>query len=183
LALDPFPPQHRPTEKYWAEGDNTMRHRKGGFKLGRNTSHRRALLRNLVTSIILNDKVHTTITKARAARPIVEKMITLGKNGSVHARRQALAYMMTPESVDRLFATVAPRYGDRTGGYTRVIRTGVRKGDSSEMAFIELLGAEQELSEKAQKRAEAREKRREELQKQMSEESALTEGGDPNAQP
>lgn len=159
-----------------------MRHRKGGFKLGRNTSHRRALLRNLVTSIILNDKVHTTITKARATRPIVEKMITLGKDGSVHARRQALAYLMTPESVDRLFATVAPRYGDRNGGYTRVIRTGVRKGDSSEMAFIELLGAEQELNEKAQKRADARQKRREELQKQMAEESAVTEGGDPSAQ-
>jgi len=87
-----------------------MRHRKGGFKLGRNTSHRRALLRNLVTSIILNDRVHTTVTKAKATRPIVEKMITLGKNGSVHARRQALAYLMGPESVDRLFNTVAPRY-------------------------------------------------------------------------
>ncbi|HEY4356337.1 MAG TPA: 50S ribosomal protein L17 [Acidobacteriaceae bacterium] len=160
-----------------------MRHRKGGFKLGRNTSHRRALLRNLVTSIILNDKVHTTITKARAARPLVEKMVTLGKDGSVHARRQALAYLLTPESVDRLFATVAPRYGDRQGGYTRTVRTGVRKGDASEMAFIELLGAETELNEKAQKRAEARQKRREELQKQMTEESAVTEGGDPNVQP
>src|SRR6202000_475163 len=91
----------------WAEGDKIMRHRKGGFKLGRNTSHRRVLLRNLVTSIILNDKVHTTITKARAARPLVEKMVTLGKDGTVHARRQALAYLLTPESVDRLFATVA----------------------------------------------------------------------------
>ncbi len=90
-----------------------MRHRNGGFKLGRNTSHRRALLRNLVTSIILNDRVHTTITKAKASKPLVEKMITLGKNGSVHSRRQALAYMMTPESVDRLFNTVAPRYGSR----------------------------------------------------------------------
>ncbi len=94
-----------------------MRHRNGGFKLGRNTSHRRALLRNLVTSIIINDRVHTTITKAKASRPIVEKMITLGKNGSVHARRQALAYLMTPESVDRLFAVVAPRYESRPGGY------------------------------------------------------------------
>jgi large subunit ribosomal protein L17 len=146
-----------------------MRHRKGGFKLGRNTSHRRALLRNLVTSIILNDKVHTTITKAKATRPIVEKMITLGKNGSVHARRQALAYLMGPESVDRLFNTVAPRYATRPGGYSRIVRTGVRKGDASEMAFIELLGAEQELSEKAAKREENRAKRREELQKQLDE--------------
>ena len=157
-----------------------MRHRKGGFKLGRNTSHRRALLRNLVTSIILNDRVHTTITKAKASRPIVEKMITLGKNGSVHARRQALAYLMTPESVDRLFATVAPRYGARPGGYSRIVRTGVRKGDASEMAFIELLGDEHELSEKAAKREETRAKRREELQKQL-EEQQPGEASDPSA--
>jgi large subunit ribosomal protein L17 len=154
-----------------------MRHRNGGFKLGRNTSHRRALLRNLVTSIILNDRCHTTITKAKATRPIVEKMITLGKNGSVHARRQALAYLMTPESVDRLFAVVAPRYTTRPGGYSRIVRTGVRKGDSSEMAFIELLDAEQELSEKASKREAAKAKRREELQKQL-EESNTAAGDD-----
>ena len=158
-----------------------MRHRNGGFKLGRNTSHRRALLRNLVTSIILNDRVHTTITKAKASKPLVEKMITLGKNGSVHARRQALAYMMTPESVDRLFNTVAPRYGSRPGGYSRIVRTGPRQGDASEMAYIELLGAEQELSEKAEKRSEARAKRREELQKQM-EESGQAEPAEPGTE-
>jgi large subunit ribosomal protein L17 len=157
-----------------------MRHRNGGFKLGRNTSHRRALLRNLVTSIILNDKVHTTITKAKATRPIVEKMITLGKNGSVHSRRQALAYLMGPDAVDRLFSTVAPRYTTRNGGYSRIVRTGVRKGDASEMAYIELLGAEQELSDKAAKREEARTKRREELQKQL-EERAPGENSDPSA--
>jgi large subunit ribosomal protein L17 len=157
-----------------------MRHRKGGFKLGRNTSHRRALLRNLVTSIILNDRVHTTFTKAKATRPIVEKMITLGKNGSVHARRQALAYLMGPESVDRLFAIVAPRYATRPGGYSRIVRTGVRKGDASEMAFIELLGAEQELSDKAAKREENRAKRREELQKQLDQRGP-GEDSDPSA--
>jgi large subunit ribosomal protein L17 len=157
-----------------------MRHRKGGFKLGRNTSHRRALLRNLVTSIILNDRVHTTITKAKASRPLVEKMITLGKNGSVHARRQALAYLMTPESVDRLFAIVAPRYAERQGGYSRIVRTGIRKGDSSEMAFIELLGAEEDLSAKAAKREESKERRREELQKQLAESS--TEGSEPGTE-
>jgi large subunit ribosomal protein L17 len=149
-----------------------MRHRNGGFKLGRNTSHRRALLRNLVTSIILHDRVHTTVTKAKASRPIVEKMITLGKNGSVHARRQALAYLMTPESVDRLFATVAPRYATRPGGYSRIIRTGIRKGDSAETAFIELLDAEAELSAKADKREAAKTKRREDLQKQLEEANA-----------
>ena len=103
-----------------------MRHRNAGFKLGRNTSHRRALLRNLVTSILLNDRVETTITKAKATRPIVEKMITLGKRGDVHARRQAASYLMTPESVTRLFTTVAPRYGARNGGYLRIVRTGQR---------------------------------------------------------
>lgn len=160
-----------------------MRHRKGGFKLGRNTSHRRALLRNLVTSVILNDRIQTTITKCKASRPLIEKMVTLGKNGSVHARRQALAYLMTPESVDRLFATVAPRYATRNGGYTRIVRIGKRQGDNAEVAYIELLDAEQELNAKAQKRAEVRERRREELQKQMEEQSAAEGAGDPNAQP
>jgi large subunit ribosomal protein L17 len=154
-----------------------MRHRNGGFKLGRNTSHRRALLRNLVTSVILNDRIHTTITKAKASKPLVEKMITLGKNGSVHARRQALAYMMTPESVDRLFKIVAPRYETRPGGYSRIIRTGPRQGDAAEMAYIELLGSETELSEKAEKRVAARQKRNEELQKQLAE----SEPTDPSA--
>jgi large subunit ribosomal protein L17 len=154
-----------------------MRHRNGGFKLGRNTSHRRALLRNLVTSVILNDRIHTTITKAKASKPIVEKMITLGKNGSVHARRQALAYMMTPESVDRLFKIVAPRYETRPGGYSRIVRTGPRQGDAAEMAYIELLGSENELSEKAEKRVAARQKRNEELQKQLAE----SEPTDPSA--
>ena len=159
-----------------------MRHRKGGFKLGRNTSHRRALLRNLVTSIILNDRVQTTVTKCKASRPLVEKMVTLGKNGSVHARRQALAYLMTPESVDRLFKTVAPRYAERNGGYTRIVRIGQRQGDAAEVAYIELLGAEQELSEKAKKRADARQKRRDEMQRQMEEQSAAEGAGDPSAQ-
>ena len=153
-----------------------MRHRNGGFKLGRNTSHRRALLRNLVTSIILHDRIETTLTKAKASRPIVEKMITLGKNGSVHARRQALAYLMTPESVDRLFKTVAPRYATRNGGYSRIIKAGPRKGDSAEVAFIELLDAEAELDAKAAKREEARTRRREELQKQLEASQAGDEG-------
>src|SRR5579875_1301393 len=157
-----------------------MRHRKGGFKLGRNTSHRRALLRNLVTSIILNDRVHTTVTKAKAARPLVEKMITLGKNGSVHARRQALAYLLTAESVDRLFSTVAPRYATRNGGYSRIVRTGPRQGDAGEMAFIELLDAENELQAKAAKREESKQRRREELQKQL-EAQGTGEPTDPNA--
>ena len=146
-----------------------MRHRNAGYKLGRNTSHRRALLRNLVTSILLEDRVETTITKAKAARPHVEKLITLGKRGDLHSRRLALSYLQTREAVSRLFDTVAPRYGDRAGGYLRIVRTGFQKGDGAEKAFIELLGSEHELDEKRQKRAEARAKRREEIDKAMSE--------------
>ncbi|NUQ30583.1 MAG: 50S ribosomal protein L17 [Acidobacteriaceae bacterium] len=154
-----------------------MRHRNGGFKLGRNTSHRRALLRNLTTSVILEDRVETTAVKAKAVRPLVEKMITLGKRGDVHARRQAAAFLQTPQAVDRLFATVAPRYGDRNGGYLRIIKTGFRKGDGGEKAFIELLGAEAELGEKREKREAAKAKKREELQKQL-EEQQQAEGGE-----
>jgi large subunit ribosomal protein L17 len=154
-----------------------MRHRNAGYKLGRNTSHRRALLRNLVTSIVLEDRVETTVAKAKAARPHVEKLITLGKKGDLHARRQALAYLQTREAVTRLFETVAPRYGDRNGGYLRIVRTGFQRGDGAEKAFIELLGAEKLLDEKRQKRAEARAKRREELQKQMAEQQPA-EGGE-----
>ena len=153
-----------------------MRHRNAGYKLGRNTSHRRALLRNLVTSIVLEDRVETTVAKAKAARPHVEKLITLGKRGDLHARRQALAYLQTREAVTRLFDTVAPRYGDRQGGYLRIIRSGFQRGDGAEKAFVELLGAEQLLDEKREKRAEARAKRREEMQKQLEEQQPPESG-------
>jgi large subunit ribosomal protein L17 len=146
-----------------------MRHRNAGFKLGRNTSHRRALLRNLTTSVLIEDRVETTVTKAKAVRPLVEKMITLGKKGDLHSRRQALSFLMTDQSVERLFEVVAPRYKDRQGGYLRIVRTGFRKGDGGEKAFIELLGAEKQLDEKREKRDEIRAKKRADLEKQMEE--------------
>lgn len=155
-----------------------MRHRNAGFKLGRNTSHRRALLRNLATSVILEDRIETTVAKAKATRPHVEKMITLGKRGDLHARRQALAFLQTDEAVTRLFDTVAPRYGDRNGGYLRIVRTGFQKGDGAETAFIELLGAEQQLEQKAQKRADLKAKKRAELEKQLEEAKDEGEGGE-----
>jgi large subunit ribosomal protein L17 len=160
-----------------------MRHLKAGKKLGRNTSHRRALLRNLVTSLIMEERIETTVPKAKAMRPHVEKMITLGKRGDVAARRLAASYLLTRESVDRLFTTVSPRYGDREGGYLRIVRTGFRKGDGGEKAFVELLGSEKVLDEKREKRAEARAKRREEMQKAMQEEQAAAEaaGAEPTA--
>ena len=149
-----------------------MRHKVAGYKLGRNTSHRRSLLRNLVTSLIVEERVETTVPKAKAMRPMVEKMITLGKKGDLAARRQAGAYLMTSEAVDKLFDTVAPRFGDRKGGYLRIVRTAWRKGDGAEKAFIELLGSEQVLDEKRQKRAEIRAKKAEETRKAMEEAEA-----------
>jgi len=144
-----------------------MRHKVAGYKLGRTTSHRRAMLRNMVTSIIMEERIETTVIKAKAVRPSVEKMITLGKKGNLAARRQAASYLMTNEAVTKLFDTVAPRFGDRNGGYTRIVRTAWRKGDGAEKAFIELLGSEQVIDEKRQKRAEIRAKRAEENRKAM----------------
>jgi large subunit ribosomal protein L17 len=159
-----------------------MRHRVAGWKLGRNTSHRRALLRNLVTSLVIEERIETTLTKAKAMRPHVEKMITLGKRGDVHARRLAAGYLMTREAVEKLFDTIGPRFGDRNGGYLRIIHGGFRKGDGGEKAFIELLGSEKLQEEKREKRAEARAKRAAEAKKAMEEAEAQakaeSEGGE-----
>ncbi len=141
-----------------------MRHRKAGFKLQRDPSARRALLRGLTTSVILEDRVITTVTKAKAVKPVVEKMITLGKRDTLHSRRQAASYLRTPVAVQRLFDTLAPRFSERKGGYTRIVRLGPRKGDGAEMALIEVLGAE------LKKRGEERRKRREERMKKQQEE-------------
>jgi len=146
-----------------------MRHKVAGYKLGRTTSHRRSLLRNMVTSLILEERIETTIPKAKALRPQIEKMITLGKRGDLAARRQAGAYIMTDEALRKLFDTIGPRFGDRNGGYVRIIRSGWQKGDGADKAFIELLGSEQVLDEKRQKRAEARAKKAEETRKAMEE--------------
>ena len=149
-----------------------MRHKVAGFKLGRTTSHRRSLLRNMVTSLIMEERIETTVPKAKALRPSVEKMITLGKKGDLAARRKAAAYVMTDEALAKLFDTLGPRFGDREGGYTRIVRTGWNKGDGADKAFIELLGSEKVLDEKRQKRAEARAKKAEETRKAMEEAEA-----------
>jgi large subunit ribosomal protein L17 len=149
-----------------------MRHKVSGYKLGRTTSHRRSLLRNMVTSLIMEERIETTVPKAKALRPSIEKMITLGKRGDLAARRLAAAYVMTDEAVKKLFETLGPRFGDRNGGYTRIVRTAWQKGDGADKAFIELLGSEQVLDEKRQKRAEARAKKAEETRKAMEEAEA-----------
>jgi large subunit ribosomal protein L17 len=149
-----------------------MRHKVAGWKLGRNTAHRRSLLRNLVTSLILEERIETTVPKAKAMRPRVEKMITLGKRGDLAARRLAGAYLMTSAAVDKLFDTIGPRFGDREGGYLRIVRTGWQKGDGADKAFVELLGSEKLQEEKREKRAEARAKRTAEAKKAMEESEA-----------
>jgi large subunit ribosomal protein L17 len=149
-----------------------MRHKVAGFKLGRTTSHRRSLLRNMVTSLIIEERIETTVPKAKALRPRIEKMITLGKKGDLAARRKAAAYVMTDEALTKLFDTLGPRFGDREGGYTRIVRTAWQKGDGADKAFIELLGSEKVLDEKRQKRAETRAKKAEETRKAMEEAEA-----------
>ena len=119
-----------------------MKHRIGGYKLKRNISSRRALLRNLVTSVIEHERVITTVPKAKAAKPLVDKMITLAKDDTLHARRQAAGFLQTPDSVKKLFDKLGTRFGQRNGGYTRVVRLGWRKGDGAEQAVLELVGSE-----------------------------------------
>ena len=149
-----------------------MRHKVAGWKLGRSTAHRRSLLRNLVTSLLVEERIETTVPKAKAMRPLVEKMITLGKRGDLAARRKAHAYLMTDAAVDKLFDTLGPRFGDREGGYLRIVRTGWQKGDGADKAFIELLGSEKIIDEKRQKRAETKAKRAAEAKKAMEEAEA-----------
>lgn len=122
-----------------------MRHLKSGYKLGRNPSQRRALLRNLTGSVIERERVYTTITKAKAVRPLVEKMITLGKSGDLSSKRRALAYLFKRKTVHILFDEVAPRFMDREGGYTRIIKGDFRKGDGAEMAYIEFVDYKYDL--------------------------------------
>jgi len=116
-----------------------LRHQRSGKKLGRDSAHRKALYANLTASLIEHGRIRTTETKAKAVRPIAEKMITLGREGSIHARRQALAYLRTQEVVHHLFSEVAPRFKDRPGGYTRVVKLGPRQGDAAPMAYLELV--------------------------------------------
>jgi large subunit ribosomal protein L17 len=125
-----------------------MRHQVSGKKLGRNTSQRKALLRSLVTSFIEKERIRTTLPKAKETRPIAEKMITLAKTNSLHTRRQALQYIYKKDVVKKLFEDIAPRFTERPGGYTRIIKLGPRAGDGAEMAILELVGTEFKKKEK-----------------------------------
>jgi len=129
-----------------------MRHKLTGRRLGRTTSHRMAMFRNMATSLFEHERIVTTAEKAKELRPIAEKMITLGKRGDLHARRQALAFIRSKDVVEKLFTVIKDKFSDRNGGYTRILKTGVRRGDAAGMAIIELVGYEEviETGETAQ---------------------------------
>jgi large subunit ribosomal protein L17 len=130
-----------------------MRHLVSGSKLGKQPAHRRAVLRNLVTNLVLHERISTTIRRAKATRPLAERMITLGKRDTLHARRQAAAFLQTPEATQKLFGQLAPRFADRNGGYTRIIHIGFRLGDGAELAVLEFIGSELKVKEKKEKKA------------------------------
>jgi large subunit ribosomal protein L17 len=116
-----------------------MRHQRTGRKLGRDASHRKALYANLAGALIEHGRIKTTVTKAKAVKPIAERMITLGRRGDLHARRQAVAFLRSKDVVHKLFTDVAPRLADRPGGYARIVKIGPRPGDAAEMAYLELI--------------------------------------------
>ena len=124
-----------------------MRHRKAGRKLNRTSSHRRAMFRNMVTSLLEHERIVTTTPKAKEVRKIADKMITLAKRGDLHARRQALSYIQDKNVVAKLFDKLRDEYIDRNGGYTRIIRTGNRLGDAAPMAILELVNYSEETDE------------------------------------
>ena len=126
-----------------------MRHGCAGRQFGRNSGHRKALFRTLVSSLLRHERIETTVAKAKEMRPLAEKMITLGKRGYLHARRQAMSFIQDESVVRGLFADVAPRFSARNGGYTRIVRTRTRLGDAAPMAVIELVERQKKESAKA----------------------------------
>lgn len=144
-----------------------MRHGRAGFKLKRELGHRKALLRNLVTNVIEYERIITTPPKAKAAKPLIDRMITLAKKDSLHTRRQAAAFLNTPAAVKKLFDKLGTRFGQREGGYTRIVRLGFRKGDGAEQVMLELVGSE--LVKRAADRAKRREERLEAMRRGQEE--------------
>jgi len=133
-----------------------MRHNSAGRRLGRTTSHRIAMFRNMVTSFLQHEKITTTDAKAKELRSIAEKMITLGKKGDLHATRQAAAYIRDKKVVTKLFTEIAPRYTERPGGYTRIIKLGIRPGDTAPISVLELVEAEMKPKKVSAKPAPAK---------------------------
>jgi large subunit ribosomal protein L17 len=134
------------------KGIDSMRHNTAGKKIGRTTSHRYAMLRNMVTSFLRSEKIMTTDVKAKMLQQVAEKMITLGKRGDLHARRQASAYVRDRDIVGKLFTDLSDRFRERSGGYTRIVKMGYRVGDSAPTSVIELIGQEKEKQTKSKKK-------------------------------
>ena len=152
-----------------------MRHQKKTIKLGRTADHRRALLANQVCALIQHQRIKTTLAKAKAVRPLAERMVTLGKNGSIHARRRAMAVLRQKNIVKKLFDDIAQRSAERNGGYTRIVKLGARKSDSALMAFIEWVDAEHIAEEKPKKEKKPKHKEPEAKLQQAEPEQAARE--------
>src|SRR5437667_2803369 len=159
-----------------------MRHQKKTIKLGRTADHRRALLAKQVCALIEHQRIQTTLAKAKAVRPLAERMVTLGKNGSIHARRTALAVLRQKSSVKKLFDDISQRSAERNGGYTRIVKLGARKSDSARMAFIEWVDAEQIVEEKPAKEKKAKRKELEAKPQQKTPEAKQPEREEPKAE-
>jgi len=138
-----------------------MRHRKAGIQLGRNSSHRRAMLRNMATSLLKYEQIETTDAKAKAVRPVVERMITLAKRGDLHARRQALSYIQDKAVTHRLFDELKDRYLDRKGGYIRIVKKGIRKGDGAPISVVQLMFHDEDKKARKKKSRQAGETKKE----------------------
>src|SRR6516164_5571373 len=159
-----------------------MRHQKKTIKLGRTAEHRRALLANQVVALIQHQRIKTTLAKAKAVRPLAERMVTLGKNGSIHARRRALAILRQKSAVKKLFDDIAERSAERNGGYTRIVKLGARKSDSARMAFIEWVDAEHVVEEKPKKEKKAKRKEPEAKPQQTAPEAEQPTREEPKAE-
>jgi large subunit ribosomal protein L17 len=155
-----------------------MRHRKSGRKLGVTTKHRKAMFRNMATDLLRNGKINTTDTRAKEIRRVVEKLVTLGKDGSLHARRKALGYIRDRAVVEKLFSELAERYMERPGGYTRIVKLGYRRGDNAPISLIELVTEEYKAKRKRRKakpKAEAKTASKKSSKKKSAEELGLVE--------
>src|SRR5437868_283193 len=159
-----------------------MRHQNNTIKLGRTADHRRALLANQVCALIEHQRIKTTLAKAKAVRPLAERMVTLGKNGSIHARRRALAVLRQKGAVKTLFDEIAQRSAERNGGYTRIVKLGARKSDSARMAFIEWVDAEHIAEEKPKKEKKPKRKEPEAKAQQTTPEAEQPERKQPKAE-
>ncbi len=154
-----------------------MRHKVHTFKIGRTGAHRRAMLANMVSSLFEHGQIKTTLVKAKEARRVAEKMITLGKKGDLHRRRLAIAKMRNKDAVKILFDEIAPKYANRNGGYTRIIRLGMRQGDAAEMCILQLVEAEVETAKKPAKKTAAP-KKAEKVEEVEAEEAVVAEAAE-----